>query len=404
MSKIRLLALLFIVSLAALSSCERVPFLELVDRDKEIESEFSTDKIVLDLEVLWEYELSYDWQAEWMYDWDEKDDELFGQWDIQEPRVFNIRRYFTGDDPYKPHSSVLKDVVEGTRFQAKYKYGYYDILVWNNVKTIDGVQSLNYDEESTLEYVTAYTNQSTTHTGAPDKHTRSKAPAIKPGYAFYQPEFLFSGHYEDLHVSDDPADYDSLIVETMTWYKFVPLYLTPVTYIYLTQVILHNNRGRIANIDGSGNLTGMARSVNLNTHITSEDDISVNYPMRMKLDKTYIDKVTEETEQVDVIGGRAITFGLTGIDPFQVTRSTTSYQTILDSDIPNFLEVNMQFNNGADSTFVFDVTDQVRERYKGGVITVHLNVDDVEIPSRSGGSGFDATVVDPEEETHEFEM
>ena len=41
-----------------------------------------------------------------------------------------------------------------------------------------------------------------------------------------------------------------------------------------------------------------------------------------------------------------------------------------------------------DSTLVFDVTDQVRKRYRGGVITVELNMDTVPIPTRSGGSGF----------------
>jgi hypothetical protein len=54
---------------------------------------------------------------------------------------------------------------------------------------------------------------------------------------------------------------------------------------------------------------------------------------------------------------------------------------------------------------VFDVTDQVRRRYRGGVITVELNLDTVPIPSRSGGSGFDAVVKDFEDGgTHEFEM
>jgi hypothetical protein len=65
----------------------------------------------------------------------------------------------------------------------------------------------------------------------------------------------------------------------------------------------------------------------------------------------------------------------------------------------------MQFNNGMDSTFVFDVTKQVKERYKGGVITVELDMDTVPIPQRSGGSGFKAVVKDFEDGgTHEFEM
>ena len=69
------------------------------------------------------------------------------------------------------------------------------------------------------------------------------------------------------------------------------------------------------------------------------------------------------------------------------------------------MDFTMQFNNGIDSTFVFDVTEQVKKRYKGGVLTVELDVDTIKIPTRSGGSGFDAVVKDFEDGgTHEFEM
>ena len=393
------------------SACQREPELLLVDR--EVPVEFETDKIILDLDVLWEYELTYDWEAQWYYGWDERDDSIFGRWEIVEPNVFNVRRYHTGEDAQAPHTSVLRDMVHGNKFQAKYKYGFYDILVWNDVNTLDGVQSLHYDEETSLEYITAYTNQSPSHTSVPNHSSQHNAPSQAPpayaqpyraGYAFYQPEFLFSGEYDNLHVSNDPADYDSLIVETNTWYKFVPLTLTPITYIYLTQVILHHNRGRVTNVDGSGNLTGMARSVNLNSHVTSEQDVSINYPMLMKRDIPLVDSLTQQQEQVDVIGGRVMTFGLTGVNPYSITRADGSYKAIAESQIPNYLEVNMVFYNGNDSTFVFDITDQVRERYKGGVITIHLDVDQVNIPSKSGGSLFDAVVKEFEEETHEFEM
>lgn len=70
----------------------------------------------------------------------------------------------------------------------------------------------------------------------------------------------------------------------------------------------------------------------------------------------------------------------------------------------NYLEVKMQFYNGMDSTMVFDVTDQVKERYKGGVITIHLDCDTISIPSRTGGSGFDAVVKEIEDVTYEFDM
>ena len=73
--------------------------------------------------------------------------------------------------------------------------------------------------------------------------------------------------------------------------------------------------------------------------------------------------------------------------------------------VRHYMDLNMQFNNGMDSTFVFDVTNQVRRRYKGGVLTVELDADTIKIPTRKGGSGFDATVKDFEDGgTHEFDM
>ena len=396
-------ALVVLASCLAFAACTIEPPLQLVDR--QTNGNFELNKVSLDLKVLWSYDISYDWQAEWYYGWDLVDETIFGSFDVQEPTAFNIRRYFTGENPYAPHTSVLADMVYGTRFEARYKYGYYDILVWNDVNTIDGVQSLHYDETSSLEYVTAYTNQSNQPTHAPHK-AQTQSPSYSPGYAFYQPEFLFSGHYEDLHVSDDPNDYDSLIVETNTWYKYVPLFLEPVTYIYLPQIILHHNKNRITDVDGSGNLTGMARSVNLLDHITSQDAISVNHSLRMKKGIEYEDTIKHERENVDVVGGRVITFGLTGLNPNAITRANSSHAQMMRSDIKNFLEVKFHFNNGADSTYVWDVTEKVKERYKGGVITLHIDCDTLKVPNRNGpsGSGFDATVKDFEEETYEIPM
>jgi len=74
-------------------------------------------------------------------------------------------------------------------------------------------------------------------------------------------------------------------------------------------------------------------------------------------------------------------------------------------DNKHYMDVTMWFNNGVDSTFVFDVTDQVRKRFKGGVLTVELDMDTIPVPRRPGGSAFDAVVKDYEDGgTHEFEM
>ena len=105
-------------------------------------------------------------------------------------------------------------------------------------------------------------------------------------------------------------------------------------------------------------------------------------------------------ERVDIVGGRLTTFGMCS----QTPRNIHHVDEVTDKN-RHYMDVTMQFNNGMDSTFVFDVTEQVRERYKGGVITVELDMDTIPIPTRSGGSGFDAVVKDFEDGgTHEFDM
>ena len=109
---------------------------------------------------------------------------------------------------------------------------------------------------------------------------------------------------------------------------------------------------------------------------------------------------TPTTEYADVIGSRIMTFGICDI----IANSVKDASEVHDAH-RHYLDVDVQFYNGMDSTIVFDVTDQVRSRYKGGVITVELDVDTVPIPKRRGGSGFNAVVKDFEDGgTHEFEM
>ena len=154
-------------------------------------------------------------------------------------------------------------------------------------------------------------------------------------------------------------------------------------------------------------ISGLARSTNVNTGRGGNDAISLSYQARMKknipLVGYYPDKPEEPTpttEYADVIGSRIMTFGICDI----IANSVKDASEVHDAH-RHYLDVDVQFYNGMDSTIVFDVTDQVRSRYKGGVITVELDVDTVPIPKRRGGSGFNAVVKDFEDGgTHEFEM
>ena len=393
-----LVALIFFTLQASLFfvSCTPEPPLHLYDAQ---EVELEQPVIDLNLEVYWDYELDfgleYDWKTEWYYGWDEEDRRLFGELGYTEPTVFNLRRYYTVDVPYAPHNSVVANTVNGRQFRGQYDWGFWDILVWNDIHTLDGVQSLIFDEETTLDSVTAYTNQSmhTARYNAP-RYTRS----------FYQPEPLFSAYEQAIEVNRDLRgfEFDSL---RNVYVKQLNMMLRPITYIYLTQVILHHNRGRIISIDGSANLSGFARNTTVNTGVAGSDAITVYYATRLKRDcpmvpfGTRAEDVSDDANRVDIVGGRLMTFGLCDHNSGLIARK----EDVHDKN-RHYMDLLMQFNNGVDSTFVFDVTDQVRRRYKGGVITVELDLDTIPIPSRNAGSGFNAIVAEPDSVTHEIEL
>lgn len=383
----RKIMMLLLLALLALSSCYREPPLHLYDIDNPA---LALPIVELSLDTYWNYDgnlgINYDWRAEWYYGWDDEDRRIFGELEYEEPTKFFLRRYYTGNEKEGTRIERRNAYISGRTFRASYDWGFWDILAWNDVKTIDGVQSLNFDEKSSYdEDILAYTNTTM-------YSSRYYAPRYQN--SFYEPEQLFSACEKGVEINKnlDGFEYDE---ENDIWIRKLNMYLEPLTYIYLPQIILHNNRGRINGVQGIANLSGMARFTSLNSGIAGTDAIAVNFNVRLKNDKDF-----KAGEKVDIAGGRIMTFGICGLNANRVSHVDDK----LDSE-RHYLDLNMTFNNGMDSTFVFDVTDQVRKRYKGGVITIELDVDTVPIPRRKGGSGFNAVVKDYEEGgTWEFPM
>ena len=366
--------------------CIRDPELHLFDGG-EIDTDLPL--VDIDLDTYWDYdfETEYDvavsWESEWFYGWDEEDVRIFGQLGYTEPSTLQLRRYFTGSEPYASHTSVLSHTITGHSFRANYNWGFWDILTWNDIYTPDGVQSLIFDEQTSLDSVIAYTNQSMFH-------TRYNSPEFT--HSFYQPEELFSAYEQGIEINRDLRGFEFDPIRNV-YVKKLNMTLEPITYIYLTQVIIHNNHNRITGTDGQGNLSGFGRTTVLNNGIAGPDVITVYFNNRFKAN------CKRDDEYVDIVGGRMLTFGIVG----QNMNRIKNRSEVLDK-VPHYLDVTLLFNNGMDSTFVFDVTEQVRSHWRGGVITVDLDMDTVRIPTRKGGSAFDAVVKEFEEETHEIEM
>lgn len=390
----RKIVIVCLLTLLAFSSCYRLPDLHLYDSENPA-IDIAMAEVQLDL--YWTY-YDNDWRSEWYYGnhglpggWDDEDRRIFGELEYVEPTHFFIYRYFTGDVGNGKRLSKKEAYIQGRTFRAPYDWGYWDILAWNDVNTLDGVQSIRFDEKSSFdEDIIAYTN-STMY------RTRYHAPRYEN--SFYEPEQLFSVCEKGIEIN---KNLDGFVFEEESnmWVKRLKMYLEPITYIYLPQIILRHNYDatrmvdRITSVPGSANLSGMARSTTLNTGISGTDAIAVNFGVRMKQEMEY-----KDGELVDIVGGRLMTFGICGQNANRVSRADENK----DSE-RHYIDVQMQFYNGMDSTFVFDVTNQVRERYKGGVITVELDMDTVPIPKRPGGSGFDAVVKEYDQESHEIEL
>lgn len=367
------------------ASCSPEPPLHLYDAQ---EAAIELSVVDLDFESYWGAEMdlntNMDLAASWYYGWDEMDIKTYGEIGYVMPSVFEVRRYYTGEIPYAPHTGVIKDTIHGSSFQGMYDWGFWDMMLWNEIQTKDGVQSIIIDENMSLDSVIAYTN-------ATMRSTRYNAPRYT--HAFNAPEPLIVVYEQAIEINKnlDGFVYDE---ERNMWVRTLKLTLRPVTYIYLAQVILHNNKGRISSIDGNADLSGMARSTNMNTGQAGDDAITVYFNASLKKNRE------KDGELVDVIGGRVMTFGICGLRANDIKDASE-----VRDNHRHYMDFTMQFNNGMDSTFVFDVTDQIREKYKGGIITVELDVDTIQIPTRSGGSGFDAVVKDTEDGgTYEFNM
>ena len=141
------------------TACSPEPPLHLYD---SVPNETQLVFAELELDAYWDYEIEngvrYDWRAEWYYGWNEEDERIFGPIGYTLPNVFNIRRYFTGDIPNAPHTRVQQHNITGTLFQGLFNYGYWDMLVFNDVQIRDGAQSLIFDEQTTLDSITVRTN------------------------------------------------------------------------------------------------------------------------------------------------------------------------------------------------------------------------------------------------------
>ncbi len=314
---------------------------------------FTNPVVDIKLGAWWKYDshgVAYDWSEDWIFGWDEEDKRYSGEIGYTEPATFEIRNYFTQNTPYGPHTYTTNNTIEGNTARTELDFGFWDILAWSTNASSD-IPTLIIDES--LDHVTAYTSRASGNN------------------TYWQPDQLFAAYIQAVEINEqlDGFVYDA---GRNLYIKNVHLGLEPLTYIYLTQVILHNNNNKIIGVDGSSRLSGMARTTDVNTGVAGDEAVSVTYNVRYKHNLK-----TPRGETVDVAGGRVMTFGIPGQNGNRISREDEVTDTVR-----HYIELNVLFNNGLDSTLVFDVTDQVRKHWKGGVITVDVDMDTIPVPER----------------------
>ncbi|MCC8070905.1 MAG: hypothetical protein LIO90_03770 [Bacteroidales bacterium] len=360
---------------ALMGSCRIEPPLHLPGETVEM----SLPEIRVDINVIWGIEA--DWERYWYYGWDADDVAQFGSIEYPQPKSFQARIYYHPDKPTDAWTSCSELWVEGTKFTRRFDFGYHDLLLWSEIDSEDGTQVLIIDE-SDKDAIFATTSRS------------------RIG-AYNHPEIFYGGYDPGLYVSDDYSTYDYYDEERNVWVKNLETEVYPMVYIYLVQAIIYNNNGRVTGLTADPALSSLSEAVTIHTGRTSEQEINVAFPMRLKKGLQVEDRVA------DIFGGKLTTFGLCGMNSWVESKSSIIYSGSR-ADLRNHLEVGLSFTNRADSTYRFDVTPQLQRQAHGGVITVEIDVDTLPLPhitTTGGSSGFIPTIGEfTDSISHEFEM
>lgn len=346
--------------------------------------------VLTELDVVWNVDV--DWKAEWYYGWDVIDKSLWGEIEYPKPTNYEVRRYYLGEQPAKPHSEVDGFTIYDTHFRRYYNFGYYDLLVWSNIDSEDGTQAVVINEEN-LDEVTATT---TGQRGMMGLGTRADEDPVTGLYN--QPEIFYSTYPRDIYISRNYSDYDYFDEAEQVWVKKINATLKPLVYIYLVQIIIHNNKGRVTGVNGNNAISGFASSTSVNTGHTGNKPGMVYFQSRMK------ENLDVRGEKADVIGGMLTTYGLCDMDGYEF--GAKAQYTGSRADVRNLLYYDLTFINGTEKTFEVDVTDQCRRQSHGGVITIEIDADKIEIPQKEEGEGslFVPTVEDYDEVVWEVQL
>lgn len=309
----------------------------------------------INVETMWQV----DWQDKWQVSWNESTQGKLG---YTAPETYHLD-YFLSDGNWIGQRDMASNSI-----RLDLGHGSYDLLTYNN--DTQNIRLTQADDWSSLVASTETEN----NVILPDT-LRQKLDIRE------MPDELFSMYATNVVVSDRLEDYTYIPEENIYLLK-LNAELTPRTFIYLIQVELKNNDGRVK---GSGNLTvtGLASSVDLISRKNSSEAIAHHFGTVFQQDQ-------------NLIGGRLVTFGLPNCIPGETLPDEATQER-------NLCYVVLKFSNGYRGCIPVDITDQMRALPQGGVINIVMDIEKLPMPG-GGSGGWGIGVNDWDKEDHQQEI
>lgn len=347
---------------------------------KAVEASVSLD---MDMEFQAELMWQVDWETRWEYEWNT---EVNGDLGYSEPEGIRMHTYTLGAEGKRVSSQTYNFM--GLKAQAPVTVGVHDFLFHSNSSSV-----VLYRQDGELAHVEAYTRvissglrQSLPVQTMAQKLSATKADEEEPESqpVTFQPDELFA-LYDPAHViSDRLEDYEMV---DGRYVIRIQGNLHPATFIYLVQVHLKNNNGRVIGSMGGAALTGVAEGTDLETGLTNQMAVSIPF-----------DLLINREADPDLLGGRVLTFGIPGCNPLDEASVAAAPKG------RHFLVVNITYSNGKYKNVRAEITDQLRALPAGGVIDLELDVDDFPPEEKdpdqpAEGGSFNPIIGEWEEET-----
>ena len=308
-----LLASAFI--LTAIVSCDDKEPDNLIPGEPVDQIELNVSFNTASLDGLW----GADWETKLQYDWDETDS-TYGTLGYSEPELIKATIYHIDSKTGNRFGHFFKVFGLEDSTHSLYSAVKYDMLFYNF-----GTDSIIFNQSEDYKTYTAQAN----NLGRTDE---------------LQGAFITGVEF---------APYQSSKLEVD---------LEPYTYIYLLQIIIKNNQdNRITGADAL-TLTGLAKGTNLFTRTTFADTVSITTGDIKPLQNHREVRLEDDTtvQQAGIMAARILTWGLP-------TTTATS----------NNLIITLTFQNGQTKTLTRDITTQLQQHPKGGIITVSLDAEEI---------------------------